>query len=59
MSNEFEMGGSPAQKGLWKLARKMQDRSALPKEEGDIVKEYQAMHEQNLFLQLAEGGCGR
>ena len=48
-----------AQKGLWKLARKMQDGSALPKEEGDIVKEYQAMHEQNFFLQLAEGGCGR
>ena len=34
-------------KGLWNLAREkmLQDRGALPKEEGDIVREYKAMHE--------------
>ena len=42
------MGGFMAQKGLWNLAREkmLQDRGALL-EEGDIVREYKAMHEEN------------
>ena len=38
---EFEMGGFMAQKGLWNLARDemVQDRGALPKEEGDVLRE--------------------
>ena len=38
--NEIEMGGFLAQKGLWNLAREkmLEDRGALPKEEGDIVR---------------------
>ena len=28
-------------------------------EEGDLVREYKAMHEETILLQLAEGGCGR
>ena len=40
-----------AQKGLWDVARDkmLQDRGALPKEEGDIVREYKAMHEENFI----------
>ena len=45
-----------AQKGLWNLARNeaLQDRGALPREEGVSIREYQAMHEEN-FL----GSCLR
>ena len=40
-----------AQKGLWNLARekRLQDRGALPEEEGDMVREYKAMHEENFL----------
>ena len=40
-----------AQKGQWNLSKKkmLQDRGALPKEEGDIVREYNAMHEKNFL----------
>ena len=40
-----------AQKGLWNVAREkmLQDRGALPKEEGNIVREFKAMHAENLF----------
>ena len=36
-----------AQKGLWNLAGEnvMQDRGALPKDEGDVVREDEAMQE--------------
>ena len=39
--NQFETGGFRAQKGLWNVAREKmsQDRGALLKEEGDLVKE--------------------
>ena len=48
LSNEFEMGGTVAQKGLWNFAREkmLQDRGALPKKDGDIVRECKAMHEE-------------
>ena len=36
----------------------LQDRGALSEEEGDSVREYKAVHEEN-FLQLADGGCVR
>ena len=38
-----------AQKGLWNLAEEslLRDRGALPREEGDLVREYKAMHEEN------------
>ena len=49
--NSFELGGFMAQKHLRNVAREnmLQDRGALPKEEGDIVREYKAMHEDNLL----------
>ena len=36
-----------AQKGLWNLAREkiLREREPLPKEEGDAIREYKAMHE--------------
>ena len=38
-----------AQKGLWNLERekRFQERGALPREEGDVIREYNAMHEKN------------
>ena len=49
--NEFETGAFMARKGLWNVAREkmLQDRDALPKEEGDTVREYKAMQEDNLL----------
>ena len=47
---EFEEGFM-AQKGLWNIAKKRQldDRRALPKEDGELLREYQAMHEENFL----------
>ena len=49
--NEFEIEGFIAQKGFWNLARqkRLQDRGAWPKEEGDVIREYKAMHEKNVL----------
>ena len=51
---KFEMGGFMAQKGLWNLAREkmLLDRGALSKEEGDVVREYKAMHEEHFLSSL-------
>ena len=40
--NKFEMEGFMAQRGLWNLARNktLQDRGALPTEEGDAIREF-------------------
>ena len=40
-----------AQKGLWNLVREnmRQDGGALPKDEGDAIREYKAMHEENFM----------
>ena len=48
-TTDCQMGGFTAQKGLRNLAREkmLQDRGALPKEEGDVVREYKAMYEEN------------
>ena len=44
----FEMEGFTAQEGLWNFARRnvLQDRGALPEKEGNVVREYEAMHEE-------------
>ena len=40
-----------AQNGLWNVARErmLQDRGALPEEEGDFVRSHKAMHEENFL----------
>ena len=40
-----------AQKDMWKLAKEkiMEERGRLPNEEGGVVKEYKAMHEEDFF----------
>ena len=49
--NKFEMEGFMAQKGLWNLAGEkiLRERGTLPKEEGDAIREYKAMHEENFL----------
>ena len=51
LMNEFELEGLRAQKGLWNLAREkiLQKRGAIPKEEGDVIREHNAMHEENFL----------
>ena len=40
-----------AQKGFWNIAKKrmLKDRGALPKEEGDLIREFKAMLEENFL----------
>ena len=42
--NKFEVAGFMAQKGLWNLVgeKVLRDRGALPKEEGDVIREEKA-----------------
>ena len=49
--NNFEMKGLMAQKGLWNLAKEkiMKERGELTDEEGDAVREYRAMREENFW----------
>ena len=49
--NGFELEGLMAQKGLWNFARekRLQERGAIPKEEGDVIREYNAMHEESFL----------
>ena len=49
--NKFEMEGFVAQKGLWNLfgEKVLRKRGALPKEEGDVIREYKAAHEENFL----------
>ena len=61
--HEFELEGLMTQKGLWNLARekRLQERGAMPKEEGDVIREYNAMSEENfrsswLREDLVDGG---
>ena len=39
------------QNGLWNVAKKrmLEDRGALPKADGDVLREHQAMHEENFL----------
>ena len=50
-AKKFEMEGFMAHKELWNLAREevMRDRGVLPQEEGDVNREYKAMHEENFL----------
>ena len=55
LREEFADGGFMAQiKGCGKFAttRMLQDGWAMPREEGDLVKEYKAMHEDNFLSGL-------
>ena len=47
----FEMEGFLAQKGLWNLARSniLQDRGAVPQEDGHIFRESKVMHEEDFM----------
>ena len=49
--NKFEMDCFIAQKGLWNLVREkiLRERGALPKEEGDAIREYKAMNEEHFL----------
>ena len=48
LSFEFEMEGLMAHKGLWNFAReKLQERGAMLEEESDVIREYNAKHEEN------------
>ena len=40
-----------AQKALWNVAREkmLEDRGALPKADGDLSREYKAMHEEHIL----------
>ena len=51
------MEGLMAQKGLWNLVGEeiLREGRALPKEEGDVIRGYKAMHEEKTFEQLVEG----
>ena len=51
LRNKFELEGLMAQKRLQNLAREkeLQERGAVPKEEGDVIREYNAMHEENFL----------
>ena len=46
---EFEVEGFMAQRGSWHIAKKrmLEDRGALPRDDGDLLREYQAMHEES------------
>ena len=48
---KFDVGGFMAQKRLWDIAKKrmLEDRGALPREDGDLLREYQEMHEENFL----------
>ena len=49
--NEFETGGFMAQKRAMECGRRkmLEDRGALPKEDGDQLRKYKAMHEDNFL----------
>ena len=51
LREEFEVGGIVAQKGLWHIAKEriLEHGGALPKEEGDIMREYGAMNEERFL----------
>ena len=58
---EFEVGGTMARKHCATSPRKrmLEDRGALPGENGDLLREYQAAHEEHFLQQFVAGGCGR
>ena len=59
--NKFEMEGFMVQQGLWNLAREetLGDRGALPTEEGHVIREYRAMHEEQGKKRKTKKGAKR
>ena len=55
--NKFEMEGLMAQKGLWNLAKEKTKKESgeLPNEEGDVVRECNAMHEEDFWRSWLRG----
>ena len=51
LREEFEVGGFMTEKRLWNIAKKrmLEDRGALPKEDGNLLREYRAVHEENFL----------
>ena len=51
LRNNFELEGFMAKKRVWESCEKneVQEKSAMPKEEGDAVREYNAMHEESFL----------
>ena len=51
LSNNFEMEGLMAQTGLWKMAKGkiIKERGEFLNEEGDVVKELKAVHEEDYW----------
>ena len=49
--DESELEGLMAQKGLWNLERekRLQERGARPEEEGDVIREYIAINEEDFL----------
>ena len=49
--SKVEIEGFMSQKGLWNLVREkvLRERGALPKEEGDVIRKFKAMHEENFL----------
>ena len=47
----FEMEGLMAEKGLWNVAKEkiMKETGELSSEEGDVVKDFKAMHEEDFW----------
>ena len=56
LRSECEDEGLMAQKELWDMAkrRSFEDRRAVPEEEGDLVREHKAMHEDKFLSSWLE-----
>ena len=60
LREECEVGGFMAQKVCASPRKRMLDhRGAVPREDVDLLSENQAMHEEKLSQQVAEGRCRR
>ena len=59
LREEFEVGGFMSRKGLWNIAKKkkrmLEDRGALPREDGDLLAECHAIHEANFLSSWLRG----
>ena len=49
LKETIEDGGIVAQTDMWNFAKKrmLEDRGAMPRKKGDLVREHQASHEEN------------
>ena len=60
LREEFEAGGFMAQKvcGTLPKRRCWRTEEPCPKEDGELIGEYKAMHEENFLSSRLRGGCG-